>query len=110
MNKDKEVEVVDSREVEVSNSSMQDKGKSKWKNDEKGKTEWKGGNSYQGGTSSYRGRDNYYCRGGFHGNCFRCGKEGHRSFEYRSSKTGKGNRNDVVQGGIKSSLSGPKAG
>ena len=53
---------------------MQDKGKSKWKNDEKGKTEWKSANSYRGGTNSYQGRGNSYSRGGFHGNCFRCVK------------------------------------
>ena len=64
-----------------SDNSMQDKVKFEWKSDDKGKTEWKGGNSYRGGTTSYRGRDNSYSRGGFHGNCFRCGKEGHRSFE-----------------------------
>ena len=63
-----------------SEKSMQDKGKSKWKIDDKCKIEWKGGNSYQGVTNSYRGRGNSYFRSGFHGNCFRCGKEGHISF------------------------------
>ena len=54
MNKDKEVEVIDSKEAKGrfndgggrSNNSIQDKGKSKWKNEDKGKTDWKGGNSY----------------------------------------------------------------
>ena len=64
-----------------SNNSVQDKGKSEWKNENKGKTEWKGGNAYRGGTSSYRGRGNSYPRGGFHGKYYRCGEEGHRSFE-----------------------------
>ena len=65
---------------------VQDKGQFEWKNDDKGKSEWKGGDPYQGSTGSYRGRSNYYSRGGFHGNCFRCGKEGHRYFECRSSE------------------------
>ena len=73
-------------------SSLQDKGKSEWKNDDKDKTKWKGGSSYRGGSGSYRGRGNSYSRGGFHDNCFRCGKEGHRSFECRSSKSGQGNK------------------
>ena len=34
---------------------------------------------------------------------FRCGKEGHRSFECRSSESGQGNRNDVIQEDIESS-------
>ena len=48
MNKEKEVEVVDSKEAESygesgrSDNSKQDKGKSKWKNDDKDKIEWKG--------------------------------------------------------------------
>ena len=53
-----------------SNSSMQDKGKFEWKNDDKDMTKWKGGSSYQG-------RGNSYSRGGFHGNSFKCGKEWH---------------------------------
>ena len=56
-------------------NSMQDKGNFEWKNDDKGKTEWKNDNFYQGGTGSYQGT----------GNCFRCGKEGHRSFKCISS-------------------------
>ena len=39
-----------------------------------GKIEWKGGDSYRGGTSSYQGRGNSYSRGGFCGDCFKCGK------------------------------------
>ena len=53
MNKDKEVEVVDSKERGISygeggrsNNTMQDEGNFKWKNEDKGKIEWKGGNSY----------------------------------------------------------------
>ena len=88
---------------------MQDKGKSKWKSDEKGKAKWKGGNSYLGGTTSYQGRGNSYSRSGFHGNCFRCGKEGCRYFECRSSKSGKGNINVVIQGDDEVSPSRPKA-
>ena len=48
--------------------------------------------SYQGGTNCYQGRGNSYSRGGFHGNCFKCGKEGHRSFECRSSRSGQGKK------------------
>ena len=88
-----------------SDNSVQDKGKSEWKSDDKGKTEWKGGNSYRGGTGSYQGRGNSYSRGGFHGNCFKYGKEGHRSFECRSSKSGQGNINVVIQRDIESSPS-----
>ena len=47
----------------------------------KARSSGKSDNSYQGGTNAYRGRGNSYSRGGFHGNYFRCGKEGHRSFE-----------------------------
>ena len=83
-----------------SDSSMHDKGKIEWKNYDKDKTKWKGGSSYQGGTGSYRGRVNSYSRGGFHGNCFRCGKEGHIYFECRSSESGQNNRNVVIQGDI----------
>ena len=72
-----------------SDNFLQDKGKFEWKNDDKGKTEWKSGNSYHG-------RDNSYSRGGFHGNCFRCGKDGHRSFECRSFESGQNNRNVVI--------------
>ena len=43
-------------------------------------TAWKDGNSYQGGHNSYKGRGNSNTRGGFHGKCYRCGGEGHRSF------------------------------
>ena len=93
-----------------SDNSVQDKGKSEWKNDDKGKTEQKGGNSYRGDTSSYRGRGNSYSRGGFHGNCFRCGKEGHRYFQCRSSESGQNNKNIVIQEDIEGSPSGPDAG
>ena len=93
----------------ISNNFVQDKGKSKWKNDDKGKTKWKSGNSYQGHTSSYQGRGDSYSRGGFHGNCFRCGKEGHRSFECRSSESGQNNRNVVIQEDDEGSPSGPEA-
>lgn len=89
---------------------MQDTGKFEWKNDDKDKTEWKGGSSYQKGTSSYLGRCNSYSRGGFHGNCFRCGKEGHIYFECRSSTSGKGNNNAFSQGDIEGSSSGYEAG
>lgn len=89
---------------------VQDKGKFEWKNDDKDKIEWKEGHSYRGGTSSYRGRGNFYSRGGFHGNCFRCGKERHRSFECRSSESGQGSRNVVIQGGTEGSPSGLEAG
>ena len=71
-----------------SNSFVHDKEKYQEKNDDKDKTEWKSGSSYRGGTGSYRGRGNSYSRGIFHGNCFRCGKEGYRSFECRSSESG----------------------
>ena len=81
-------------------SSMQDKRKYEWKNDDKGRTEWKGGDYYQGGTSSYRGRGNSYPRGG---------KEGYRSFEYRSFESGQGNRNVMIQRDDEGSPSGPKA-
>ena len=79
-------------------------------NDEKGKTKWKSGNSYQGGNGSYQGRGNSYSRGGFHGNCFKCGKEGHRYFECRSSESRQGNRNVVIQKDDEGSPSGPEVG
>ena len=60
---------------------MQDKEKYEWKKKDKGRIEWKGGNYYQGGNNSYRGRGNSNPRGGFHGKFYRCGGEGHRSFE-----------------------------
>ena len=72
--------------------------------------EWKGGNSYQGGTNSYRGRGNSYPRSDFHGNCFRCGKEGHTSFESRSFESGQNNRNVMILEDIESLPSGPKVG
>ena len=54
MKKEKEAEVVDSREVEVDLMEKvvdlivlcKIKVKSEWKNDYKGKNKWKGGNSY----------------------------------------------------------------
>ena len=61
-------------------------------------------------TSSYRGRGNSYSRGDFHGNCFRYGKEGHRSFECRSSKSRQGNKNGVIQGDDEGSPSRLEAG
>ena len=63
---------------------VQDKEKYKWKNKDKGKIKWKGGNSYWGGYNSFRGRGSSNPRGGYHGKCYRCGGEGHRSFECKS--------------------------
>ena len=58
--------------------------------------EWKDGNSYQGGHNSHRGRGNSNLRGGFHGKCYGCGGEGHRSFECKSYGENVG-RNDLIQ-------------
>lgn len=98
-------------EIGRSKNYVQDKHKSKCKTEDKDKTEWRGGNSYRGGTSSYSGRGNSYPRGGFQGTYFRCGKEGHRSFELKkSSKSKSSNRNFVVQGESEDPMSGPEAG
>ena len=78
-------------------NSVQDKGKYEWKNEDKGKKEWKGGNYYQGGNKSYRGIGNSKPKGGFYGKCYRCGGEGHRSFECKSYGENVG-RNVVIQG------------
>ena len=74
-----------------SENFVQDKGKYEWR-----KTEWKSGDSYRGGTSSYWGRSNSYSRDGFHGNFFRCGKEGHKYFECRYFESRQGNNNVVI--------------
>ena len=80
-----------------SDNSTQDKGKFEWKSEDKGKTKWKGGNSYWGGNNSYRGRGNSNPRHGFHGKCYRCSGEGHRSFECKIYGENVG-RNVVIQG------------